>query len=437
LAPHATSAKPVWVWTTDATRILFANAAGAAIFGAPNPISLATRRFDRGQPAAAQIARLAETLPSEGTARLERLRGFGAGVGRALTCTCSRIALLGHASAILVSAAEPAGPALSLPERVRRLFVAIDAPVAVFSAEGSLLHASRGAAGWLRGATILADFGASAAAREALDQGHAAFTNEQQRLALRRIGSDDGVTLMLTLAPEAADATPFASSSDAAPVPEIEKQTGVSPASEDAAKIELQTAGTPPAPPDAASADSPAPAAEAAAPVVESSAPERRHPLRFVWQMDEHGVFTLVSDEFIELVGPTTAAMLGRPWLDIAADPALDPEQRVARAVASKDTWSGVIVHWPVDGSVERLAVELSGLPVFDRERVFRGYRGFGVCRGIARLSALTTMRRSPATPTPPAPLAAERASAGEGPDASRQEPPVFLTPGENGRLLP
>ena len=50
---------------------------------------------------------------------------------------------------------------------------------------------------------------------------------------------------------------------------------------------------------------------------------------------------------------------------------------------------------WPVDGSDERLTVELSGLPVFDRERTFRGYRGFGVCRDVARLNAIA--QRSPA----------------------------------------
>src|ERR1041384_8333317 len=79
LAALATSPLPAWLWSVDAARILFANATGAAIFGAQTPAALMTRRFDPGQPAAAQIAKLAETLPAEG-ARLERLRGFGAGV---------------------------------------------------------------------------------------------------------------------------------------------------------------------------------------------------------------------------------------------------------------------------------------------------------------------------------------------------------------------
>ena len=49
---------------------------------------------------------------------------------------------------------------------------------------------------------------------------------------------------------------------------------------------------------------------------------------------------------------------------------------------------------WPVDDGGERLPVELSGLPVFDRDRQFRGYRGFGVCRDLDRINQLARARR-------------------------------------------
>ena len=105
--------------------------------------------------------------------------------------------------------------------------------------------------------------------------------------------------------------------------------------------------------------------------------------------MDEEGRFTLGSDEFITLMGPRTAAALGRRWHETAEALGLDPGDEVARAVATQETWSGLLLSWPVDGSAERFAVELSGLPVFDRNRIFRGYRGFGVCRDVARLTDL------------------------------------------------
>ncbi len=65
-------------------------------------------------------------------------------------------------------------------------------------------------------------------------------------------------------------------------------------------------------------------------------------------------------------------------------------------------------MSWPVDGAPDRLMVELSGLPAFDRGRQFRGYRGFGVCRDIARLNAVALMRDpSGHAPADPAPVAA------------------------------
>ena len=98
--------------------------------------------------------------------------------------------------------------------------------------------------------------------------------------------------------------------------------------------------------------------------------------------------FTLESDEFVALVGPRTAAAIGQPWQAMAAELGLDPEWRVARAVATRDTWSGLCTSWPIDKGPERLAVELSGLPLFDRDGIFRGCRGFGVCRDGAGLAA-------------------------------------------------
>ena len=110
--------------------------------------------------------------------------------------------------------------------------------------------------------------------------------------------------------------------------------------------------------------------------------------------MDADGRFGVGSDEFIELAGPHTTAAFGRPWSEIAAELKLDPTNQVARAVASQETWSGIVVPWPVDDSAEPLPIELSGLPVFDRDRRFRGYRGFGVCRDIDRINQLARTRR-------------------------------------------
>ena len=92
----------------------------------PRPARLAPLSFDPSMPAAAQIVRLAGTLPQGGAPRLERLRGFGASFGGTLICLCSRIALADNSAAILVVATERAGKDLSLPERARRLLADFD-----------------------------------------------------------------------------------------------------------------------------------------------------------------------------------------------------------------------------------------------------------------------------------------------------------------------
>jgi PAS domain S-box-containing protein len=420
LAPLATSALPVWLWSADATRIVWANAIGAAVFGAPTSAAIAVRRFDAGEAAAEQIARLAATLSPGAPPRLERLRGFGAGVGGALTCACSRIALADASSAILVVAAEPAGPDLSLEERVHRLIAGSDAPVAAFSTDGRLIAAAESVRPHLRGASSLTALGAETLAAEARASGHAAGRidgGEVPRagssevsidVSIDRIGGQGATVLIASFGPPHVVQEAALGTQTATALPEP-----AAPAAEPSPQAE-PTAATAPPPPD------PMP------PPVPDMPAERRHPLRFVWQMDETGRFTLGSDEFIALVGARTAAAVGQPWREIG--PSVDPEGQIARAIATRDTWSGLTVLWSVDDGPERLAVELSGLPVFDRERVYRGYRGFGVCRDLARLTALA--RRRPDAPAI-AGAFASAASAGE-PAASAPTTPAETSAGEN-----
>ena len=155
----------------------------------------------------------------------------------------------------------------------------------------------------------------------------------------------------------------------------------------------------------------------------------RRLPLRFMWQMDHEGRFTLGADEFTRLIGPHTAASFGRLWSEIAEAFGLDPEGRVMKAFATRQTWSGITLSWPVDGGA-RLPVELSGLPIFDQMRNFAGYRGFGVCRdldGLARLAALRRYEFFGGAPAPvaPEPRAADIVQAGPAPDSVGAELPT------------
>ena len=110
-----------------------------------------------------------------------------------------------------------------------------------------------------------------------------------------------------------------------------------------------------------------------------------------MWETDVDGQFTLASPEFADLLGPETAAVLNRNWQETARALDLDPEGKIAAALTARGTFSGVVVAWPADQVNYRIPVEMSGLPIFDRDRRFKGFRGFGICRDT---DGLTDLRR-------------------------------------------
>jgi len=185
--------------------------------------------------------------------------------------------------------------------------------------------------------------------------------------------------------------------------PHVEASSAGAP---EAAPPETCPSSHEPSPYVEAVADEPTPtSAEVPAWRDEPAPTDRRHSLRFLWKMDADGRFSLGSDEFIRLIGARTAAGFGRSWSEIAQSFALDPEGRVLKAIATRDTWSGITLSWPADGG--RLPVELSGLPVHDRMGNFTGYRGFGVCRDLDALTRLAALRRFELFNAPPAPQTA------------------------------
>ena len=101
----------------------------------------------------------------------------------------------------------------------------------------------------------------------------------------------------------------------------------------------------------------------------------------------------LASQGFADLLGPKTAAALNRGWREIAQVFDLDAEAKFANALAAQETFSGIVVSWPADQTDERIAAEMSGLPVFDRDRQFKGFRGFGICRDAERLTDIRNRR--------------------------------------------
>jgi PAS domain S-box-containing protein len=335
LAAHALSPMPVWLWSKAADRILWANPVAAAIFDATSPAALMARRFDpRHGIVPTQIARLADALPESNGSRLERLRGFGARIGGALICLCSPVDLGETGPAILVVATERAGKELALPERARRLLHDLEQPSAIFTADGELIDAQPAARERLAGRRDLIALGAESIARTASNEGSATGDIVGGPIKLIKLGAGPTFGLLAF----------FGDGPAQAPLDEI------------------ATAGS--------------------AAVAQTEPGARRLPLRFVWETNADTHFTLASEDFVELSGPKTAALLGKPWAEMAKELNIDANGRIANALAARETFSDINIEWPVDGSDGPLAVELSGLPIFDREREFKGFRGFGIYRG-------------------------------------------------------
>ncbi len=465
LSVHATSPLPAWLWSTDGSRVLWANAVGAKFFGATNAAALTQKTFGPADAHRRQVARLGRSLSSSGAVRLERLRGFGAGLGTLMTCACARLSFSDGGEGVLVTAMDAGARSMPLVERLHRLVDGASVPMAAFAPDGMFAGASE-AARPLLGFRDLGEAGLEQARSDALEKGRVEMPIGIGNMVLQRVGVGSDMGLVAMIEPTVAENAPATESVPEAAA-EMVHETVAAPAPEAAIEPTPHVVETPPVhspdagivmfDPFAETDETPAPAetfvaaaeptaheeteivaiedavieaAEAPVPEMITEAAEvapetpvenphpaivppqaapitsdmveppsasaetpRQHPLRFLWQMDAQGRFVLGSDEFIRLMGAHTAAGFGRPWTEIANEFSLDPDGRVAQALASHDTWAGITVNWPADGG-EHLPVELAGLPVYDRERNFAGFKGFGVCRDLDGLNRLDALRR-------------------------------------------
>ena len=382
LAVHATSPLPAWLWSSDGTRVLWANPIAARLFGASSGERLGKKLFGPADPHRRQVAQLAHRLSPAGAVRMERLRGFGAALGTLATCACARLDLADGEAGILIVAIGPVGRTMPLLERLHRLVCDADAPVATFESDGHFVAASPVAAA-LVDFHSLAEAGLEEARLVALKEGRSQAALGGAQVTLQRVGRGDDFGLLAFITPPATerrDAPSNLPASKDEPPHKSTEAVAASTSPEDLAETgaKLEPAMKISSPDLPHGNDRPTP-------------PTRRYPLRFMWQMDAQGRFSLGSDAFTRLIGVRTAAGFGRTWHEIADVLGLDPEGLVLKAVATREAWSGIHLNWPVDDG-SHLPVELSGLPIHDAAKNFVGYRGFGVCRdlnGLARLDAL------------------------------------------------
>jgi PAS domain S-box-containing protein len=399
LAAYAASPLPAWLWSSDGTQILWANPVGAGVFGAADGAALTNRIFGPADQHRRQVARLASRVATSGAIRLERLQGFGAAPGMLATCGYQRIDFHDGSHGLLIVA--------SAPPVVRERPVATVQPDTKPAEPPAVADAEP--------LPATADAG----------QPSPSPVDARAELALFDAFAEPSATPVVEPDVAAEPPEPDLESVLQLDLPHVEATPRETPHAEAAPEVSptIDAPAPEPSPTIEAVADEPANAEAIAAPAPSPvdaplSAPHRL-PLRFMWQVDQDDRFTLTTDEFIRLIGPHTAARFGRPWHEIAETFGLDADGRVTQALATRATWTGMTLNWPVDGG-GRLPVELSGLPVFDAARNFYGYRGFGVCRDTEALARLAAERDHPSSEgvAAPPPWSADIVQAGPAPDA-------------------
>ena len=276
LAAYAASPLPAWLWTADGKRILWANPAGVRLFGAASAAALAEKTFGPADRHRRQIAWLAGRLLANGAIRLERLQGFGAAPGMLATCGACRFDFADGSHGVLIAAGNVPLIAPRPPQMQRDNGM----QPAVASAEPVLSE------------PVLPD----PVVLEPTPQPSAPLIEQPAPDYQRPAQSGEApaeFALFDAFAEPAAD--------DAPPATET-----IPPAAETVARAPTHAidafAGQPPA---------------------------RRLPLRFTWQMDREGRFTLGAGEFTGLIGPRTTAAFGRPWREIAETFGFDPTGRM------------------------------------------------------------------------------------------------------------
>ncbi|KAF2990798.1 HAMP domain-containing histidine kinase [Methylocystis sp. MJC1] len=155
---------------------------------------------------------------------------------------------------------------------------------------------------------------------------------------------------------------------------------------------------------------------------------------RFLWKTDAAGRFTDVTQTLADVVGVENADILGRAVEEIAADFSLGPA--LATAIATRKSWGGVDVNWPLDGCSAHAPATLGALPIMDADRRFAGFQGYGVLHLTRAFVSEPPMEKeeSPAAPPEPLPPPALEAYPAANvvplrPVAPRQEPEHRVSP--------
>src|SRR5579883_2042440 len=140
---------------------------------------------------------------------------------------------------------------------------------------------------------------------------------------------------------------------------------------------------------------------EAAASLIAASdAPLATNGGRFLWSVDQDARFGEPAPALRDALG-ANAPENGESVQALKARLGIDRDDRFESALAARATFADLRLAWPLAGGTEAAVLILSGAPLFDRERRFLGFRGFGRLTGetilAPRAAENAPAERSPA----------------------------------------
>lgn len=403
--------RPAVVVDRTGSRLLWANAAGASFFGVATIEKLTTLRFSPASPFARRIAALDNILVS-GQDRIERLplqRGL---LPRPTVCKASRVVAEGI-KAILLSVVDGTGSFAGDPAAAFAALTATARPEAVSEpVEDVEATAEQGAPNADKGVDELTETAVVEPIEATSDGGELDAVPERHQTApaVDTLGAENSGAAAGPL-PEDTEITDAEASGEVVariPDPTEEIASEVTVQSEPVGDIGTVTGEALPetgAAEPLVSEEVPSEPAEDVEVAVEETRaepaevppsvdtpaftfPVHGRAVRFVFELDPQLTFTFVSADLAATVGPGMADILDRTWAEVAGRLEFDPAGRIAEALGRRDTFTGLTVDWPVEGENLRVPADLAGMPVFGRERSFRGYRGFGVLKTGAAFEA-------------------------------------------------
>lgn len=386
--------EPAWVWSTSGENILWSNEAGCRFFNTKSLPDLLSRTFRRVSPATVQIAHMATN--TEIGVTIERTLRFFQGMNPiTITAQLERILLVDGTEAIFVHATSYKSDkkfrrASKNKTRLMKLFSRGDAPAALLSSKGKIQVASY------------------PFQKEALDEDflrEAVHSLKDERYISRKMpdtnriihlcalreedGSFSKVFATLADAPamDMADDTKLdANEADEAVDDAIDEITQTEEKTEAAAQEEIVFINDENAHDDnddnilAVGADVHADKQDGDFTFI-----SKELPTRFLFTLDANQKVTSLSPEISTTLGTQTSDILGKNWADISKQFKMDPTGIIGRKIKRESIWTETI-YWPISGTAStdgqtgplRAPVTMTAMPIFNSEREFEGFRGFG-----------------------------------------------------------